>query len=485
MPDGIRKRESRKKKDWGVKKPMSEEVKKEVNAEQEEFDEEAYWDEIEEEEEEEAKKRRVKIVIGIIVAILVVIAAGAYVFVSKAGKYQEAAGLYAEGQYAEAAAAFESAGSFQDAAAMAAKSYYIYGQQLLEAGDNEGARAAFAAAGDYDNAPDMVVKLDYKHAIALLNAGETEAALEQFATLGDYNQTEYYVAQAAIAGKYANCESEAAGDDSFSDWRAAENALTNVLYGTWYNEEGKALEITATTINGQGYTIDKAEGYEKNIKLSGVLADGSAYELKTMPAFAGPVDAVVFTDGLYFNATAEQLEAALEARANGEYAEYEVAQKYADEVVIQKALDLFVAEAPAQEAAEAEEGLMGKVMGLVPAHYVAKEAAVEYDAVTATYIVDMKAAYVTNLKDSFNLNNCETTAVTAAFKDAGTKLEVLAFASGAEAEAVEAAMAEAAEQMEAAEIEAAEVEEAVEAEAPAEAEEEVVEEAPAEEAEAK
>lgn len=476
----------------GAAAPKAEEKPKEEPAKVEDEYDDEYWDDIDAEEEEEAKKKKVKVILGTIIAIIVIVALATYIYVGKLGKYNDAVGLYEAGQYGDAAIAFEEVGAFQDAARYAQKSYYEQGGELLVAGDFEAAKAAFEAAGDYDNAADMVVKCDYKQAIALFDGGDAAAAAVIFANLAGYNQADMYLEWANAKAKYADYDVNAdVFGDGYADWRAAEAGLGAVVYGTWYNAEtGEALEIGTATIGENAYTINAAEGFGVNVTFAGVLANGEAYKADVRPVYVDPVvNELVLNDVVYYNVAPEDFAAIAEAKANGEYAvEGLEAQRFSNDAVVGKALDMFVAttkdavveevveeEAVAEEVVEEEavaeevteevapveeKSFKEKLLALVPAHYTAKDEVVTYDAESKVYTVAFNAVYIENAMSVFKKAECPTYPVEATFIDTGAGLKVIDFAVVAPAE-----------------------EEAVEAVAPVEEEvvEEVVEEAPAEE----
>jgi len=449
---------------------------------EDEYDDE-YWDDIEEEEAEEARKRKIKIVVGVIVAVIVVIALACYIYVSKLGKYNDAVGLYEAGQYNDAAVAFEDVGAFRDAARMAQKSYYEVGGAALLAGDFDAAKEAFAAAGDFDNAADMLTKVDYRKAISLLNAGEGAAAAAIFAEMVGYNQADMYLEWANAEAKYADYDPNAnLYGDGFADWRAAEAGLAATVYGTWYTAEGEELAISSATIGDAAYTINAAEGFGANVSFSGALADGTAYTAVVTPVFTNPaVNKLTFNGTEYCSVTPDEYAAILEAKANGEYAEEELAEaRYSGDTVINKALDKFVAIKKAEEpvaeevVAEGEEAaapsLKDKLLALVPAHYEAKDATVSYDTATKVYDVAFTAVFIENAMAEFKSEGAPAYSVTAQYVDTGAGLKELAFGYGDAAAAVE----EAAEE--------APAEEAATEEAPAEEVVAPAEEAPVEEA---
>ena len=361
---------------------------------------------------------------------------------------------------------------------MAQKSYFEVGGEALLAGDFDAAKEAFAAAGDFDNAVDMLKKVDYRKAISLLNAGEGAAAAAIFAEMIGYNQSDMYLEWANAEAKYADYDPNAnLFGDGFADWRAAEAGLAATVYGTWYTAEGEELVISSAAIGDAAYTINAAEGFGANVSFSGALADGTAYTAVVTPVFTNPaVNKLTFNGAEYCSITPDEYAAILEAKANGEYAEEELAEaRYSGDAVINKALDKFAAikkaEAPAEEAPaeEAAPSLKDKLLALVPAHYEAKDATVTYDTATKVYDVAFTAVFIENALVEFKSEGAPAYSVTAQYVDTGAGLKELAFAY-ADAAAAEEAPAEEAPAEEA-------VEEAPAEEAPAEEAAEEVEEA--------
>ena len=63
------------------------------------------------------------------------------------------------------------AGNYQDAAKRIQAIHYANAEELLAAGDADGAAAEFEAAGNYEDAPERALAAHYAHAEALLAAG--------------------------------------------------------------------------------------------------------------------------------------------------------------------------------------------------------------------------------------------------------------------------------------------------------------------------
>ncbi|MCR5576540.1 MAG: hypothetical protein K6F56_05980 [Oscillospiraceae bacterium] len=125
-------------------------------------------------------------------------AAGTYHYAQKrAAAYDRAAALYESGDYAEAAAAFDRLGNYQDAAerasaARAADSElnsYVRAGKLLENGRYEDAAELYQSLGDYRDSAELVTECGYRKALELLDEGAVEQARELFAALGGYKDS--------------------------------------------------------------------------------------------------------------------------------------------------------------------------------------------------------------------------------------------------------------------------------------------------------
>ena len=166
-------------------------------------------------EREEAKKRKRKRIIAIIVVLLIAIAAVAAWYITQvfipAKNYQAAEALYASGEYAQAAQAFEAMGGYEDAPERALASHYAHAEALLSNGEYDAALTAFTALGDYSDAPARIPAVHYAKAEALYANSDYEQAAQEFEAAGDYEDAP----QRAQAAHYAHAEVLlAAGDDN-------------------------------------------------------------------------------------------------------------------------------------------------------------------------------------------------------------------------------------------------------------------------------
>ena len=166
-------------------------------------------------EREEAKKRKRNRNIAIIVVLSIAIIAVAAWYITQvfipAKNYQAAEALYASGEYAQAAQAFEAMGGYEDAPERALASHYAHAEALLSNGEYDAAITAFTALGGYSDASARIPAVHYAHAEALLAAGDNNGAAAEFEAAGDYEDAP----ERALAAHYAHAEALlAAGDDS-------------------------------------------------------------------------------------------------------------------------------------------------------------------------------------------------------------------------------------------------------------------------------
>jgi len=122
------------------------------------------------------------------VMLAVVIAAGVFAGCDQNRKlYEEADVLLREGNFKEAADAFEALGDYNDAAAKALVSRYVLAFALFDNGSFIEAAAAFEALGDYNDAAAKALASRYALAVALFDNGNFVEAAAAFGALGDYS----------------------------------------------------------------------------------------------------------------------------------------------------------------------------------------------------------------------------------------------------------------------------------------------------------
>lgn len=117
--------------------------------------------------------------------------------------YKKAQNLYAEGNYAEAAAIFAELGDYEDSKQMVTACAYGEAAVAFEKGDYETALAGFTALGDYEDAPERVTACNYQIALAAYENGDFATALSLFTQLGDYEDA---ADRRYDAGWYALCD---------------------------------------------------------------------------------------------------------------------------------------------------------------------------------------------------------------------------------------------------------------------------------------
>ena len=130
--------------------------------------------------------RRKKILISLTLIALAAILGGAIINILSAVRYNAAEELLMAGDYDGAALAFQKLGSYQNSAERAFEAHYAKAELLLAAGDYDGAVAVFQKLEDYRNSPERIAKARYAKAEALLAAGDLRSAALSFGKAGGY-----------------------------------------------------------------------------------------------------------------------------------------------------------------------------------------------------------------------------------------------------------------------------------------------------------
>ena len=171
-----------------------------------------------------ARQKRNRVILFTVIIVLVVAAAAWYItqVFLPAWHYKAADRLHGEGQYSEAAQAFENLGDYRDAPSKALQARYAYAEKLLTDGDYDAAISAFAALGNYSDAARRIPAIHYSKAEALLATGDNDGAIAEFEAAGDFEDAaervqaiHYSKAEALLAtgdNDGAIAEFEAAGD---------------------------------------------------------------------------------------------------------------------------------------------------------------------------------------------------------------------------------------------------------------------------------
>ncbi len=200
----------------------------------------------------------------LLICAVVVITAAALVYfcviqpaIQPAMFYRKADELLAAGDYEGALAQFEAAGGYVDAAERVWMTHYAYAEALLDEGDYEGALAQFEAAGGYGDAAERVWMTHYAYAEALLDEGDYEGALAQFEAAVGYDDAAERVWMTHCA--YA----EALLDEGDYEGALAQFEAADAYEDAWERSFALWGEITPreTVSAGWGHTVGlKADG---------------------------------------------------------------------------------------------------------------------------------------------------------------------------------------------------------------------------------
>jgi len=137
--------------------------------------------------EEAAARKRRRIRTVVIVITLLALAAGAAYFITQVylpdSNYKKAVSLMESGEYDRASKAFAALGDYRDAAGRVREPYYLKGDGLLAQGQYADAAAAFDKATGYLDAKDAA---SYALGMARLEDGDYTGARDAFTQVGDY-----------------------------------------------------------------------------------------------------------------------------------------------------------------------------------------------------------------------------------------------------------------------------------------------------------
>ncbi len=104
-------------------------------------------------------------------------------------QYAIGTSMYEAGAYEEAAAVFESLGSYGDSAQRRLMCSYAQADQLYQSGAYEEALAAFAALGSYSDSVQRQQQVIYAMAEAAISSGDLAAALPLYLSVADYEDS--------------------------------------------------------------------------------------------------------------------------------------------------------------------------------------------------------------------------------------------------------------------------------------------------------
>ena len=106
-----------------------------------------------------------------------------------AARYAWADQLFNAGEFEKAAEQFSLLGDMSDSAARANESIYQLANRYLENGEYDEGKKRFAAISGYSDADSRARECDYRKAASLYDAGEIREAQELFEALGDYSDS--------------------------------------------------------------------------------------------------------------------------------------------------------------------------------------------------------------------------------------------------------------------------------------------------------
>lgn len=198
--------------------------------------------------------------IGIVAAVATIIIIAASFVVTKviipSNNYRAAEEMLAAGDYDGAIAGFTALSDYKDSAeraieAEAAKeeaanaAAYTEAKTMLANKNYEDAIAAFEALGNYSNSCEMIDECKYQNALHLMSQKEYTSAAELFYQIPDYKDSLEYISNFCFVPAYIEVSKNTGNDEK---------------YVISYNEDGKMLEAyrsTTSTEKETAYTFDE------------------------------------------------------------------------------------------------------------------------------------------------------------------------------------------------------------------------------------
>lgn len=300
----------------------------------------------------------------------------------------------------------------------------------FESGNYADAKTAFSALKGYKDADAYIVECDYQYALRLLEEGDYAAAIDAFTELGDYSDSASHLAQAKMSRKFmlftTDGESEELLDDVIlTTPEAAESAMEDKIYGTWYNAEtGAEMSAQKYEIAGEPYCVLRVmdfDGYvyvdycdPANTKHRFTVSNSYDYfdYIDEGVARLALYDEQSDTETQYLAITPEEYDVLV-----SENAEIAASQpQYSNDQVIDKTFSMF------------KSKIGGYYSGADTLYHSASysDAHVEYDWANRTYLCTMIGEYTTNVFDFWGTST-QTYFVTAELMDTGSGLSIISF----------------------------------------------------------
>ena len=217
-----------------------------------------------------AREKRLKIFAVLAAAAVVAIILVVTNVIIPKGHYDDAMNFRANGQYAEAVAAFTNAGSYSDAEMQILATYYAEGEAKRDAADWEGAVAAFMNAGSYSDAETQITETRYQQGKTLLAAKNYNGAWSIFNFIRGYKDVDNLIANdqnlvaAACDAKYAvgnyvtfgTYPQTSGGDDSTPiEWLVLARDGNKALLISRYGLDAQPYNEHLTSVTWEGCTL--------------------------------------------------------------------------------------------------------------------------------------------------------------------------------------------------------------------------------------
>lgn len=347
--------------------------------------------------------------------------------------FAQAIDLFEQKKYSEASVLLETLGEYNDSVSYLDKCYIAIGDSLIKDGSYEKAQIEYNKINDTVQKAEMLKKCDYSKAVKLFNNKKYKEAQTVFETLGKYNDSSSYVEKCKVELKYVKFDyfgnSEMYSDfyfiygegEKIKNSAAAENKFS-FMYGTWYDENDKKIEITPTHFNGKEYGVCAVSGrcaliylYEnENSMFAFTNYDDSIFGEKLSCAEFPSLDNMI----LYSSVTKAEYD-----KAYTEWQEEQQAKvpSYSDSEIIN------LATKKAQDklsSAYRNAGYSGSEM--LYHSFEVESSSVSYDWTTRTYTCYLSVVYMTNIFDFWGTST-DYYDVVATYEDTGAGLSSVGF----------------------------------------------------------
>ena len=201
------------------------------------------------------------------------------------------------------------------------KGKYDDAMSLYESGDYAGAAAKFESLGDYEDSASMLQVCNYENAKALLESGSYEDALAIFTELGDYEDSANYAAECNAQiqmQQYPELFSALEGNTWYFNGGA-----DTILNGITFN--GATATIAQVSFDGNGKQDGGSNDYAITVNDTSIaltMADGSQMEIP----YTLNGDSVTLGNGEYFSV--QDIEAGIQGYWEVRYSSFGTQEKH-------------------------------------------------------------------------------------------------------------------------------------------------------------